>query len=239
MEQIRLQKYLADCGVASRRKSEEIIKSGRVTVNGAVITEMGYKVTSRDEVKVDGKKAILEERKVYIVLNKPYGYVTTVKDQFGRPAVIDLVRDIRERLFPVGRLDYDTSGLIILTNDGDFAYRLTHPKHEVKKVYVARVAGSFTNKEITKFENGLEIDDYVTAPSKIRVLNSDAKASTVEITIHEGKNRQIRKMCEKVGHPVIMLKRISIGNIQLDSLPEGNWREITKDELEEVRKVLT
>lgn len=239
MEQVRLQKYLADCGVASRRKSEEIIKSGRVTVNGAVITEMGYKVACGDEVRVDGKKVMPEESKVYIALNKPYGYVTTVKDQFGRPAVVDLVRDIKVRLFPVGRLDYDTSGLIILTNDGDFTYRLTHPKHEIKKVYIAKVLGTFTKQEITKFESGLEIDDYVTAPSKIRVLESDAKTSTVEITIHEGKNRQVRKMCEKVGHPVVMLKRISIGNIQLDGLPEGKWRELTKDELAKVWKDIT
>ena len=235
MEQTRLQKYLANCGIASRRKSEELIAQGRVKVNGSTVTEMGYKILHTDVVEVDGKIIGLEKNKVYILLNKPTGYVTTSKDQFGRPTVLDLVKDIRERIFPVGRLDYDTSGLLILTNDGDFTYRYTHPSHEVKKVYTAKVSGILLREEIHAFENGLEIENYITSPAKLKVVGSDGKNSTIEVTIHEGKNRQVRKMCEKIGHVVLSLKRISIGGISLGDLPEGKWRKLTENELKSFR----
>ena len=171
------------------------------------------------------------------MLNKPAGCVTTVKDQLGRATVLDLVNDINERIFPVGRLDYDTSGLLILTNDGDFTYRLTHHRHETAKVYRARIKGIVLKEEIKKFEKGLEIEDYITSPAKIKVLESDGNTSYVEITIHEGKNRQVRKMCEKIGHPVITLKRVSIGNIHLGNLSEGEWRKLTSNELNSLKKV--
>ncbi|MFZ5989759.1 MAG: pseudouridine synthase [Bacillota bacterium] len=231
MSEVRLQKYLADSGVASRRKAEEIISQGRVKVNGTITTEMGIKVSEKDKVEVDGRILKREERKVYIALNKPVGYITTSKDQFGRPTVLDLVHDIKERIFPVGRLDYDTSGLIILTNDGDFTYRLTHPKHEINKVYVATVSGVLTKEEIAAFEKGLRIENYTTSPAKLQVLETNIKTSTVRITIHEGKNRQVRKMCEAIGHPVLRLKRISIGEVSLGSLGEGKWRNLSKSEI--------
>lgn len=226
MEEIRLQKYIAECGVASRRKSEELIRQGRVRVNGETVTQMGQKVSLEDEVEVDGSPVKMEERKVYIALNKPVGYISTVKDQFGRMTVLDLIGDIRERVFPVGRLDCDTSGLLLLSNDGDFTYRLTHPRHEIKKVYEADLMGVPSKDDIQRFEQGLWIEDYFTSPAKLKILQSDAKASRVEITIHEGKNRQVRKMCDKIGCPVIRLKRISIGEVSLGKLKEGSWRSL-------------
>ncbi len=208
---MRLQKYLAMCGIASRRKSEALILQGRVKVNGKVIDELGYKIDpDTDIVLFDNKRVIKKENYIYIALNKPEGYITTVKDQFNRPTVLDLVKNVNERIYPVGRLDYDTSGLIFLTNDGDLTYRLTHPKHEVEKVYIAKIKGIPTEEELNKFRNGLKIDDYITSKAKIEVLKKYNNYSIVKITIHEGKNRQVRKMCEKINHPVISLKRVAI-----------------------------
>ena len=231
MKEMRLQKYLAECGVASRRKAEELISQGRVKVNGETVTQMGKKVSQNDVVEVDGKLVKMEKRKVYIALNKPVGYISSVKDQFGRKPVMDLVKDIKERIFPVGRLDYDTSGLLLLTNDGDFAYRLTHPKHEIKKVYEADLLGVPSKDDIMRFKNGLWIDDYFTSPADFEILKSDGKTTKVRITIHEGKNRQVRKMCNKIGCPVIRLKRISIGEVSLGDLKEGSWRNLTEREI--------
>ncbi len=231
MLEIRLQKYLAHAGVASRRKAEEMIKQGRVAVNNVIVENMGATVTCNDVVTVDGKPVTTEEDKVYIMLNKPVGYVSTSKDQFGRPAVIDLVKDAGKRLYPVGRLDYDTSGLILLTNDGDFTYRLTHPKHEINKVYEAVILGFPDKNEITRFETGLKIDDYQTSPAEFEVLDKQGINTLVRITIHEGKNRQVRKMCEAIGHKVLTLKRIQIGPIALENLPEGKWRHLSDNEV--------
>lgn len=232
MGDMRLQKFLAQSGIASRRKAEELIKNGRVFVNGERITAMGHKVSNVDCVKVDGRIIHPSDKMIYIALNKPEGYVTTVKDQFSRKTVIDLVSGIKERIYPVGRLDYDTSGLILLTNDGEFAYRITHPKYEIKKTYLAKVAGNMTNKEINMFQQGLIIDGYLTSPSKLSVIKKNKKTSLLEITIHEGKNRQVRKMCEAIGHPVISLKRIAIGPIRLSDIAEGKWRYLTREEVE-------
>jgi len=231
MNQIRLQKYLAECGVASRRKAEELIRYGRVCVNGSVVTTPGTKVSDKDKVYVDEKPVTFENRKVYILLNKPVGYVTTVKDQFSRKTVIDLVSDLTERIYPVGRLDYDTSGLILLTNDGDFAYKLTHPKHEIGKVYVAQLEGIVNEKDIMIFSEGIRIEDYTTSPAVMKVKKKQKDSCIVEITIHEGKNRQIRKMCDAIGHPVITLKRVAIGDMQLNGLKEGKWRFLEKNEV--------
>lgn len=231
MGNIRLQKYLAESGTASRRKAEELIRQGRVKVNGVQVTAMGTKVSEDDLVEVDGKKIGFEEKKVYIMLNKPVGYVTTAKDQFSRKTVIDLVSDIKERIYPVGRLDYDTSGLLLLTNDGDFTYTLTHPKHEMKKIYIAEIKGIPSSEDIQKFEKGIKIEDYTTSPARLKVIKRNKNTSVVEITIHEGKNRQVRKMCGAIGHPVIKLKRIAIGNLQLGSLREGKWRYLSDEEV--------
>ncbi len=228
---IRLQKYLAHAGVASRRTAEEMIKQGRIAVNDTVVENMGFTVTNDDIITVDGKPVNIEEEKVYILLNKPVGYVSTSKDQFGRPTVTDLVMDVKKRLYPVGRLDYDTSGLILLTNDGDFTYRLTHPKHEINKVYEAVISGFPEKSEIKRFEAGLKIEDYQTSPAEFLILEKQGINTLVKITIHEGKNRQVRKMCEAIGHNVVALKRIQIGPIALDNLPEGKWRHLSDKEL--------
>ncbi len=236
-EEIRLQKYMADCGVASRRKCEEYISQGIVKVNGKIITELGVKVIpEKDIVEYNGKK--LENNKgnsnVYILLNKPIGYVTTVKDQFERQTVLDLIRGVNERIVPVGRLDMYTSGALILTNDGEFVYRVTHPKYEIEKTYVATVSGIIQSEAIDKLENGVKIEDYITKPAKVKILKTDVikNISRIEITIHEGKNREVRKMCEAVGYKVIALHRSKIGKLNVKDLKIGQWRHLTKKEIE-------
>lgn len=231
MSEIRLQKYLAECGVASRRKAEELISQGRVSVNGILVTEMGCKVSFADRVEVDGKAVSPENAKVYILLNKPVGYVTTAKDQFARKTVLDLIEGIDERIYPVGRLDYDTSGLLLLTNDGEFTYRLTHPKHELTKIYIADVKGVPTEVELERFKKGLKIEDYFTSPANIKILEDYKSGAIIEVRIHEGRNRQVRKMCEAIGHEVKKLKRVAMGRLELGSLQEGNWRFLSQDEL--------
>ena len=222
----RLQKYLAECGIASRRKCEEYIIQGKVQVNGKTITELGVKVnTEKDKITFEGKNVKQEERKVYILLNKPIGYVTTSDEQFGRDKVLDLVK-VRERVVPVGRLDMYTSGALILTNDGDFVYRVTHPKHEITKTYTVTVKGIIKNEEVEQLRKGVKIDDYTTRPAKVKILKTDEEKdiSRLEITIHEGKNRQVRRMCESVGRRVIALHRSKIGNIGVKDIELGKWR---------------
>lgn len=234
---MRLQKYLALCGVASRRRSEELIKEGQITVNNNIIQEMGFIIDpDKDVVKVKGKAVVPEEEKLYIMMNKPTGYVTTVSDQFNRSKVTDLV-DVKERVYPVGRLDYNTSGLLLLTNDGDLAYRLTHPKFKVEKVYMAKIKGKPTVGEMKCFEAGLKIEDYITSPAKIRIIRELNQETIVEITIREGRNRQVRKMCDAIGHPVTELKRLSIGELQLGDLPLGKWRYLLNKELEYLKNL--
>ncbi len=234
---MRINKYIALCGVASRRKAEELILAGRVTVNDEVMTELSYKVDEENDiVKVDDKLIKEENKLVYILLNKPEGYITTVKDQFDRPSVLDLVSDIKERVYPIGRLDYETSGLLLLTNDGDLTYKLTHPKHEVDKTYVARVKGKLTKEEIERFKTGLKIEDYTTAPAKLKVIKYDEQrdSSLLEIKIHEGKNRQVRKMCKAINHPVLRLRRSAMGKIKIGDCEIGKYRYLTEDEIKEV-----
>lgn len=234
----RLQKYMAKAGVASRRKCEELIRKGCVQLNGRVVTDMGVKINPDvDVIQVNGKIIKPSTRKVYILLNKPVGFITSVKDQFNRPTVMDLIGYQGERLYPVGRLDYDTSGLLILTNDGELTYKLTHPSHEVTKTYLATLQGIPDEEDLRRFKTGLKIDNYVTSPAEISILKTFNNKSLVKIKIHEGKNRQIRKMCEKIGHPVISLKRIAIGNITLEGLKEGQWRYMTDAEVEYLRKL--
>ena len=229
----RLQKYLAECGIASRRKCEEYILQGKVQVNGKTITELGVKVNpEKDKITFEGKNVKQEDKKVYILLNKPIGYVTTSDEQFGRDKVLDLVK-VRERVVPVGRLDMYTSGALILTNDGDFVYKVTHPKHEITKTYTVTVKGIIQNEEVEQLKNGVKIDDYITRPAKVKILKTDEEKdiSRLEITIHEGKNRQVRKMCESVGRKVIALHRSKIGNIGVKDIELGKWRYLKSFEV--------
>lgn len=229
----RLQKVMAELGVASRRKCEELILLGKVTVNGQIVRELGTKVDKQSAtIHVDGIRVTKEIEKVYLLLNKPMGYITSAKDQFDRPTVLDLVSEINERLYPVGRLDYDTEGLLILTNDGDLTFKITHPSHNVTKTYTALMLGRVRDEAIEVFHQGVVIEDYKTAPAKLEILEYTDKGTVVNITIHEGKNRQVRKMCDAIGHPVIRLKRISIGSLKLGDLDPGQWRHLTKAEIE-------
>jgi len=233
--EVRLQKYLADAGIASRRKAEELIIQGKVRVNGRLVTELGVKInTDRDKVEYNGDLVKAQKKKIYILLNKPEGYISAAKDQFDNPSVLHLI-DIKERIFPVGRLDKDTTGALILTNDGDFSYRLTHPKHEVNKIYIAEVEGRPTDEEMRMFMKGVFIDGKKTYPAKIRILKETKKNSIVEIIIHEGRNRQVKKMCEEIGHRVLKLERYAIGSININGLKEGKWRYLTDKEINNLR----
>ncbi len=234
----RLQKYLANCGVASRRKCEEYILQGRVKVNEKTVSELGIKVNpEKDIIKFEEKEIKPEKKFVYILLNKPIGYVTTVNDQFGRDTVLDLVK-VKERVVPVGRLDMYTSGALILTNDGDFVYKVTHPRHEIEKTYTVTVKGIVQDSEVKMLKNGVVIEDYKTKPAKVKILKTDIEKniSRLEITIHEGKNRQIRKMCEAVGRKVLALHRSKIGKIGVKDLEIGKWRYLQPKEVQEILK---
>ena len=236
MELIRLQKFLANSGVCSRRNAEKLIEDGKISVNGKVVTELGTKVNpEEDKVIYNGNEIKLEKKHIYVLLNKPVGYVTTVKEQFGRPTVIDLVKGIDAKLLPVGRLDMYTSGALILTNDGDFIYKVTHPKNEVEKTYNATVKGIVSKEDVINLENGVEIEDYISGKAKVKILKIDENKgiSRVQITIHEGKNREVRKMCEAIGKPVIALHRAKIGNIDVKDLKIGTWRYLTEKEISE------
>ncbi len=228
---MRLQKYMALCGVASRRTAEIMIRSGRVSVDGKVVSAMGQMVDGTEKVAVDGTEIERETRKVYILLHKPEGYVCTVKDPQGRPTVMDLLGGLRERVYPVGRLDWDSSGLLLLTNDGELAHQLTHPRHEVSKCYIALVDGVPTGHVQNELRRGVVLDGRKTAPAEVWCTPLNENASEIELLIHEGRNRQVRRMCEVVGHPVQALKRIAIGALSLGDLPEGEWRYATKEDL--------
>jgi len=234
--EVRLQKYLADCGIASRRKSEELISQGKVKVNGKIVNELGVKInTDRDKVEFNGQFVKATKKKIYILLNKPEGYISASKDQFDNESVLKLI-NLKERLFPVGRLDKDTTGALILTNDGDFSYRLSHPKHEVNKTYIAEVKGVPTADEMKLFMKGIIIDGKKTYPAKIRILKETKKNSIVEIIIHEGRNRQVKKMCKEIGHEVISLQRYAIDSITVDKLAVGKWRYLTDKEIEKLKR---
>ena len=235
MEEIRLQKFMADCGIASRRKCEEYIVSGQVKVNG-IVAELGTKINPKqDVVEYKGKKVkYLNIDKIYILLNKPIGYVTTVNDQFSRQTVLDLVKEINTRVVPVGRLDMYTSGALILTNDGEFVYKVTHPKYEIEKTYVATITGIIQKKEVEELRKGVDIGGYITKPAKVKIIKIDEEKniSRIEIVIHEGKNREVRRMCEKIGHKVRALHRSKIGKIDVKDLKIGSWRYLSKNEIE-------
>ncbi len=229
---MRINKYIAQAGVASRRKADELVANGNVKVNGLTLKEAGYDVKEGDVVEVNGHIILPEEEKVYILLNKPLGYVTTVSDDKERMTVMDLVKDVDARLFPVGRLDYNTCGMLIMTNDGDFAYRLTHPKHQMPKTYRARVAGVLSNEKCAKLRGGVDIGGFVTSKAEVNIVKGFPRSTIVDITIHEGKNRQVRKMFKAVGNNVQELERIAIGNVRLGRLAIGHYRKLTKEEID-------
>lgn len=244
----RLQKYLARCGVASRRACEKLISSGRVAVNGSVVTRLGTTIDpERDIVAVDGKQVVPEDKKIYIALNKPEGVLTSASDPFGRPVVTDLVADIPQRLFSVGRLDMDSEGLLLLTNDGELAFKLTHPKYMVPKTYLVTALGELTQQSIERLRNGVQLEDGFTGPARIERYCPDrselteknsAKYSHWLVTIHEGRKRQVRRMFAAVGNPVKRLVRVRFGPVTLGDLAPGSYRHLSPSEVEQLRKVV-
>jgi 23S rRNA pseudouridine2605 synthase len=228
----RIQKIISAAGVTSRRAAEELIAEGRVRVNGTVVTELGSKADpSKDHIKVDGKLINPKQPPTYIMLNKPAGFVTTMSDPEGRPTVQDLLKGVKIRVYPVGRLDYNTEGLLLLTNDGDFAHLITHPKHEFPKTYLAKIKGVLEDGAIAALEAGVFLKDGKTAPAKIKKIRKEESNSWIEITIHEGRKRQVRRMFDHMGHSVIRLKRVKTGGITLGDLPEGRMRYLTPEEV--------
>ncbi len=233
---MRINKFIAAAGICSRRKADELIAQGRVCINGALVTEPGMDISETDTVTVDGEQVQAAEKKYYIVLHKPDGFVTTTDDPFDRPTVMELVADIPARIFPVGRLDYHTEGLLILTNDGDFANLLMHPKNAVYKTYIAHVPGFPTLGKLAALRHGIRLEDGKTAPCKVNVIRQYPDGVDISISIREGRNRQVRRMIEAIGHKVTRLVRISVGNVQLGHLPVGKWRHMTPREIEEFVK---
>lgn len=235
----RLQKVISQAGIASRRDSEELIKAGRVKVNGVVVTELGTKVEpTRDKVAVDNK-LIRSEKPVYILLNKPRGIVTTLHDPEGRKTVASLLPDISERIYPVGRLDYNTEGLLIMTNDGELTHALTHPSHEIAKTYRAKVLGKPPEEKLDRLRTGIKLEDGLTAPARVNTIDYEREKdlTTVEIVIFEGRNRQVRRMFEAIGHPVRQLKRIKFAFLTLIGLRRGAYRHLEPAEVENLRNI--
>lgn len=229
---MRLNKYIASAGICSRRKADELIENGNVKINGAVVKTMGEQVNSGDVVEVNGKPVDADVSRVYVVVNKPLGYITSMQDEKDRSTVAELVADIPQRLFPVGRLDYNTTGLLIMTNDGELTHTLTHPRHEVYKTYLAKVAGVISDARLVKLRKGVDIGGFVTSPAKVKLVKQMPRHAVVEISIKEGKNRQIRKMFAAVGNKVQSLHRVAIGDIRLGRLKEGHYRKLTREEIE-------
>lgn len=233
---MRINKYLSGCGLDSRRKCEKLVTDGRVKVNGKTITDLATDVKDGDTVEVNGKYVNLSERKVYIMLNKPKGCVCTASDEKGRKTVLDFVK-IKERIFPVGRLDYDTEGLLLLTNDGELAYTITHPKNMIKKVYSVRVEGEPSDSELKRLRSGIEYNGIRYAPARVAVIEKDEKQTKLEITITEGKNHEIKNMIESLGRRVLFLKRTEIAGIRLGGLSRGEWRYLNARELEYIKTI--
>ena len=235
--EMRLQRFLAQAGVASRRKAEELIVAGRVKVNGQVVTELGSKVNPDEDKVVLGGKRLLAERALYVMLNKPRGYVTTLSDPEGRPTVMAFLKRSGARLFPVGRLDFNTEGLLLCTNDGDLAHALMHPKHEVRKTYHVKLQGLVAGNVVTSWQRGVTLDDGdVTAPADVAILGTTGKNTWLEVSIHEGKNRQIHRTAEALGFNVLKLTRVGYGGLSLGDLRLGTTRELTRDEVDKLRR---
>ncbi len=235
---VRLQKYLAECGIGSRRTIERLIQEGRITVNGNIVP-LGYKINPEtDKICLDNEllQSTIPE-KIYILLNKPKGVVTTVSDELGRPTVLDLVKNLKARVFPVGRLDLDVEGALLLTNDGELTNRLLHPSSEVPKTYIAVVKGFITTRAIKELESGVFLEDGKTSPAKVKVISQSLAKSIIQITIHEGKKREVKRMCCAVGYPILSLKRITFAGISINNLPVGKWRYLTSEEITYLKKL--
>ena len=234
---MRINKNISSAGVCSRRKADELIANGNVKINGEVVTHLGTDVGEYDVVEVNGRKIKSEGKKVYVAVNKPLGYITSMNDEKNRATVADLVTDIQERIFPVGRLDYNTTGLLIMTNDGDLAYRISHPKHRIYKTYIVKAEGIVSDTKIAKLRKGVDIGGFRTSPAKVRVIRQLKNATIIEIMIREGKNRQVRKMFSAVGSRVLELERTAIGDIRLGRLMEGHYRKLTREEIDYLKKL--
>jgi 23S rRNA pseudouridine2605 synthase len=232
----RLQKVIAHAGIASRRKAEQLIVEGKVKVNGKIVRELGTKVGPHDKIEVNGIPVEREEP-VYFLFYKPRGVISSVKDDKGRKVVTDYFPEIEQRIYPIGRLDYDTSGLLLLTNDGDFANLLMHPRYEIEKVYIAKVKGIPSREQLKALEKGIRLEDGLTAPARVKLLKMDKRKQTaiIEIVIHEGRNRQVRRMFEAIGHPVMKLKREKYAFLDLKGLKAGEYRELTPHEVKQLR----
>lgn len=234
---MRLNKYIASSGLCSRRKADELIEAGKVMVDGTVVKEFGIQVDNYNVVEVDGRRVSVSNRPpVYIMLNKPVGYITSASDDLGRPTVFDLIGDMEDRLFPVGRLDYNTSGLLLLTNDGEFSNLMMHPKNEIWKTYIARVKGEVGHYKLNIIRKGVIIDGVKTAPAQAEILRHGNRSTVLEIKIREGRNRQIRKMCEAIGNPVIDLHRSAVGDLTLGHLKEGHYKKVNPADIEALKK---
>ena len=235
---IRLNKYLSRSGLASRREADRIIAEGRVKVNGVYVDDLGHKVDDeRDEVEVDGAGLKVSEGHLYLMLHKPRGYLVTMNDPFNRATIVDILPQLKERIFPVGRLDRDSEGLLLLTNDGELANRLIHPSREVEKEYIVVVEGRPTKTEINRLEKGVMLDERKTAPAKILVVSSGPKWSTLRFVIHEGRKREIRRMTEIIGHRVLKLKRVKFAGLELTGLKSGQWRYLKKSEITVLKRL--
>lgn len=234
---MRLNKYISQAGVASRRKADEMTLNGNVKINGVVQKEVGYDVKEGDVVEVSGRTIKPATAKIYIMLNKPKGYITSMKDERDRPLVMELITDIEERLFPIGRLDYNTSGMLLLTNDGDLANKLMHPQNKVMKTYRASVSGVISRERVAQLRKGVDIGGYITAKADVQVIKQGERSAIVEIKIFEGKNRQVRKMFAAVGNKVMSLERTAIGDLYIGHLKEGHYRKLTKAEIEHLKNI--
>ena len=236
--EIRLNKYLAQRGAASRREADRMIQEGRVAVNGRVVEDLGHKIDDgRDRVAVDGRKIKPGRELVYMMLNKPKGFLVTLADPLGRATIKNLIPSLPDGVNPVGRLDKNSEGLLLLTNDGEMANRLTHPRYEVSKIYIVCVEGRISPEEIDKLEKGVHIDGGLTAPAKVKVLESRPQSSVLQIEIHEGRKREVRQMCESVGHAVVRLTRVSFAGLRLETLPNGQWRFLKKEEVHRLKRL--
>ena len=235
--QIRLNKFLSQTGTASRREADKMIAEGRVEVNGVAIQVLGYKIDdAKDRVEVDGKRVKKDENLIYLMLNKPSGYLVTLKDPFRRPTIKDLLPNLKKKVFPVGRLDYDSEGLILFTNDGELAYRLTHPRFKIKKIYLVKVTGSPDPSNLSRLERGIFLDGRKTAPAKVSRLSDSPKRTLLRIEITEGRKREVKRMCEAVGHRVLQLKRVGFAGLTLGKLAKGNYRFLGQKEIDNLKK---
>jgi len=235
--EIRLNKYLGQRGVASRRDADRLIQEGRVTVNGRVVQDLGHKIDdARDHVSVDGRKVKVGRDLAYLMLNKPKGFLVSLSDPLGRATIRNLIPSLPDGMNPVGRLDKNSEGLLLLTNDGELAYRLTHPRYEIPKVYLVRVEGRVTLEEKDRLEQGVSIEGGRTAPAKVKILDARPASSLLQVEIHEGRKREVRQMCESVGHEVVRLARVSFAGLKLENLPKGKWRFLKKEEVRELKR---